>query len=163
MEFLGGLLGDGVYQLVGKVLAFGIYHVCPRLALGNLVADCQQQMGLPQSGAPIYKQGIICLGGVRRHCHRRCMGKLIGGANNEGREGVLVFPFLVCRDIERILPLSQLLGQSALCRKRFLVVDRALLTCLTVYLDVNRKAQHVFKPNGKLVLQLLIDQGLGKI
>ena len=58
----------------------------------DFLADGVDEVGLPQSGVSVNKQGVIAVGGVGGNRPAGGVGKLVVGPHNEGIKGIGVLP-----------------------------------------------------------------------
>ena len=89
-EFRRGAGADGLDQLVGDIFALGIDDFHRRRAALDLVANSIQQMGFPQSGGAIDKQGIIISSGLAGYSLGGRMGEFVGGAHDKVFKGIFI-------------------------------------------------------------------------
>ena len=101
------VVADRVDELVGELLAGDVAHLGAGVEAAHVVADGVQQVGLAQPGVAVDEQRVVGL--ARRLGHRdgRRVGEAVGGADDEGLEGVL-----------RVQPGLALVGPRCLDRRR---------------------------------------------
>ena len=88
----GVLVADGGDDVVGELVALDVDDVAVGLVFADLGADRVEQVGLAQPGAAVDEEGVVGVGGVGRDGKRGRVRELVGGADDEGVEGVVVLP-----------------------------------------------------------------------
>ena len=109
------LVHDGVDEIVGEFLTGDIEHFGAGLLRQNEMSDGVHQMGLTQSHAAVYKQGIVGVGGGLCHRQRRRMGEPVAIAYDKCVEGVFRDQSGRCRFIAavgRAVHLLRLVGKD---------------------------------------------------
>ena len=86
---LGGVVTDGVNQLVGEFFAGNVQYPLGGIIFQHLVADGVHEMGLAQAYAAVHEQGIVGLARLLGHGQGSCMGYAVEAAGNEVVKNVL--------------------------------------------------------------------------
>ena len=88
LEGRGGVVPDGVDELVQEGLGGDVADAAAGEVLPDVVPDGVQEVGLAQPGVPVDEQGVVGLGRHLRHGLGRGVGEAVRRPDDEGVEGV---------------------------------------------------------------------------
>ena len=80
-EFLIGLLGDGVNQLIGEIFGGDIEQLRARIVGNDVMTDGVHQVRLAQTDAAVKEQRVICIGRQFGNRKGSRMGEPVGRAD----------------------------------------------------------------------------------
>ena len=86
---LGGVVTDGIDQLVGEFLAGNVQYPLGGIIFQHLVADGVHEMGFAQAYAAIHEKGVVGLARLLCHGQGCGMGDAVEAAGNEVVKNVL--------------------------------------------------------------------------